>query len=63
MEVCYERCCGIDVHKKENVCCLRIGRKRETKSFGILSRVGHYRAKQQKSVGRINRGWSKRKKH
>lgn len=34
MEVCYERCCGIDVHKKENVCCLRIGRKRETKSFG-----------------------------
>lgn len=34
MEVCYERCCGIDVHKKVIVCCLRIGSKRETKSFG-----------------------------
>lgn len=34
MEVCYERCCGIDVHKKVIVCCLRIGNKRETRSFG-----------------------------
>ena len=34
MEVCYERCCGIDVHKKVIVCCLRIGSKRETRSFG-----------------------------
>ena len=33
MEVFYERCCGIDVHKKVIVCCLRIGNKRETKSF------------------------------
>ncbi len=33
MEVCYERCCGIDVHKKVIVCCLRIGNKRETRSF------------------------------
>ena len=34
MEVCYERCCGIDVHKKVIVCCLRVGNKRETRSFG-----------------------------
>ena len=34
MEVFYERCCGIDVHKKVIVCCLRIGNKRETRSFG-----------------------------
>ena len=33
MEVCYERCCGIDVHKKVIVCCLRIGNKRETRNF------------------------------
>lgn len=33
MEVFYERCCGIDVHKKVIVCCLRIGNKRETRSF------------------------------
>lgn len=34
MEVYYERCCGIDVHKKVIVCCLRIGSKKETKDFG-----------------------------
>lgn len=34
MEVYYERCCGIDVHKKVIVCCLRIGSKRETRSYG-----------------------------
>ena len=34
MEVVYERCCGIDVHKKMIVACLRVGRKHETKEFG-----------------------------
>ena len=34
METVYERCCGIDVHKKIIVACLRIGRKHETKEFG-----------------------------
>lgn len=34
MEVYYERCCGIDVHKKILVTCLRIGDKQITKSFG-----------------------------
>lgn len=34
METVYERCCGIDVHKKIIVACLRIGRKQETKEFG-----------------------------
>ena len=34
MEVYYERCCGIDVHKKILVACFRIGGKQETKSFG-----------------------------
>ncbi len=30
----YERCCGIDVHKKIIVACLRVGRKCETREFG-----------------------------
>ena len=34
MEAVYERCCGIDVHKKMIVACLRVGRKHETKEFG-----------------------------
>lgn len=34
METVYERCCGIDVHKKIIVACLRVGRKHETKEFG-----------------------------
>lgn len=34
METVYERCCGIDVHKKIIVACLRVGRKCETKEFG-----------------------------
>ena len=34
MEAVYERCCGIDVHKKIIVACLRVGRKQETKEFG-----------------------------
>lgn len=34
MEAVYERCCGVDVHKKMIVACLRSGQKRETKEFG-----------------------------
>lgn len=34
METVYERCCGIDVHKKVIVACLRVGRKFETRDFG-----------------------------
>ena len=33
----YERCCGIDVHKKFLMVCLRIGRKTELKRIGTLT--------------------------
>lgn len=36
-EVYYERCAGIDVHKKILVVCLRIGRKTEVREFGTLT--------------------------
>jgi len=36
-EVYYERCAGIDVHKKLLVVCLRIGRKTEIREFGTLT--------------------------
>jgi transposase len=39
MNVVYERCCGIDVHKKEIVCCLITGRSTgETRKFGTLTK-------------------------
>ena len=39
MNVIYERCCGIDVHKREIECCLLVGRnKPKTKSFGTLTK-------------------------
>lgn len=34
MDVVYQRCCGIDVHKKLFVACLRVGRKVEVRDFG-----------------------------
>ena len=37
MEAVYERCCGVDVHKKIIVACLRVGRKHETREFGTSS--------------------------
>ena len=37
-EVIYERCAGIDVHKKVITVCLRIGRKTEVREFGTLTR-------------------------
>ena len=36
-EVIYERCAGIDVHKKMIVVALRIGRKTQTRQFGTLT--------------------------
>ena len=39
MHVVYERCCGIDVHKKEIVVCLITGQKKAvTKKFGTLTK-------------------------
>jgi len=37
MEVIYERCCGIDVHKKMIVATLRKGRRGETRQFGTFT--------------------------
>lgn len=38
MDAIYERCCGIDVHKKLLVACLRVGRKHEVQSFGTSTK-------------------------
>lgn len=38
MKAVYTRCCGIDVHKKLIVACLRTGRKTEIRKFGTMSR-------------------------
>ena len=37
MDIMYERCCGLDIHKKIIVACLRCGNKRTNKSFGSTS--------------------------
>jgi transposase len=37
MEVIYERCCGMDVHKDEIVACLISGRRKEVKSFSTIT--------------------------
>ena len=37
MEVVYQRCCGIDVHKKMIVACFRDGREKELREFGTLT--------------------------
>ncbi len=37
MEVVYEKCCGIDVHKKMIVACFRDGRSKELREFGTLT--------------------------
>jgi transposase len=36
-EAIYERCAGIDVHKKVITVCLRIGRKTQVREFGTLT--------------------------
>ena len=37
MERVYERCCGIDVHKKIIVACYRSGNKQDTREFGTTT--------------------------
>lgn len=38
MEKVYDKCCGIDVHKKLIVACFRCGRKQEVREFGATTR-------------------------
>lgn len=38
MDKVYERCCGIDVHKKVVVACLRTGRKKKVREYGTTTR-------------------------
>ena len=38
MEPIYDRCCGIDVHKKIIVACFICGRKQEVREFGATTR-------------------------
>ena len=37
MEKVYDKCCGIDVHKKLIVACLLCGRKSEIREFGATT--------------------------
>ena len=37
MNVVYERCCGLDVHKKTGVACVRVGKQQETRTFGTMT--------------------------
>ena len=37
MQTVYERCCGIDVHKKMIVACLIVGSKQETRTYGTAT--------------------------
>lgn len=37
MEAIYRICCGVDVHKKMLVACLKRGKKRETRQFGTTT--------------------------
>jgi len=38
MEVIYERCCGIEVHKKMVMACVYTGvRKKEIRKFGTMT--------------------------
>ena len=37
MDVIYERCCGLDIHKASITACVIIGRKKEIKTFGTMT--------------------------
>lgn len=37
MEVIYERCCGLDVHKDSIAACVIVGRKKEIRTFGTVT--------------------------
>lgn len=38
MEVVYERCCGVDVHKKMIAVCFRTGKQAENRQFGTTTK-------------------------
>lgn len=38
MDKVYDKCCGIDVHKKLIVACFRKGSKQELRNFGATTR-------------------------
>ncbi len=38
MDRIYDKCCGIDVHKKLIVACFRQGSKQEVREFGVATR-------------------------
>ena len=38
MEKVYDKCCGIDVHKKLIVACFKKGSKQEIRDFGATTR-------------------------
>ena len=38
MDKIYDKCCGIDIHKKLIVACFRCGRKQEVREFGAINR-------------------------
>ena len=37
MEVIYERCCGLDVHKKTVVACVMTPEGKQTRTFGTMT--------------------------
>ena len=37
MDVIYERCCGLDIHKKSITACVIVGRKKEILTFGTMT--------------------------
>ncbi|MGI9149452.1 MAG: IS110 family transposase, partial [Chloroflexota bacterium] len=37
MQVAYERCCGLDVHKRVIVACVLVGQERTIRSFGTMT--------------------------
>ncbi|MDB8756273.1 MULTISPECIES: IS110 family transposase [unclassified Ruminococcus] len=38
MDIIYDKCCGIDVHKKLIVACFRCGKKQDVRNFGTTTR-------------------------
>ncbi len=38
MEQVYDKCCGIDVHKKLIISCFKNGKKQEIRQFGATTR-------------------------
>lgn len=38
MDKIYDKCCGIDMHKKIIVACFRCSRKQELREFGATTR-------------------------